>query len=245
MQSDSLVILPTFNEAANLARLVESVLHAGPFHVLIVDDNSPDGTGLIADQLAADRPAQVFVMHRAGKMGLGTAYVAGFRFALERQYQRVFEMDADFSHDPRNLLDLRTALSSADLVLGSRYVAGGATRGWPLWRRALSQGGSFYAGSVLNLPFRDLTGGFKAFRADVLAALDLDSIESNGYAFQIEVTYRAYRNGFRIVELPILFSERRIGRSKMNAQIVAEALLIVWRLRLESPRPLAVEQVPR
>ena len=240
----SLVILPTFNEAANLERLVERVMRAGPFDVLIVDDHSPDGTGEIADQLASERPGTVAVLHRSGKLGLGTAYVAGFRHALARHYDRVFEMDADFSHDPSCLPILCAALADADVVLGSRYVAGGGTRHWPMWRRMLSQGGSLYAATVLGLPFRDLTGGFKGFRACVLDALDLDAIESNGYAFQIEVTYRSYQRGFRIVEQPILFTDRRLGRSKMNARIVAEALLVVWRLRLEAARRLTVEGVP-
>jgi len=245
MQSDSLVILPTFNEAANLERLIERVVQAGPFDVLIVDDHSPDGTGAIADCLAEERPGQVSVLHRPGKLGLGSAYVAGFRHALTRNYQRVFEMDADFSHDPACLPRLRAGLDNADLVLGSRYVTGGGTRAWPLWRRTLSQGGSLYAATILGLPFHDLTGGFKGFRNRVLAALDLDGIESNGYAFQIEVTYRSYRNGFHIIEQPIVFTDRRVGQSKMNAGIVAEAILIVWRLRLESLRPLAIERVPR
>ena len=242
---DSLVILPTFNEAANLGRLVERVLRAGPFDVLVVDDHSPDGTGSLADALVEAHPSRVAVLHRPSKLGLGTAYLAGFRHALTRNYARVFEMDADFSHDPACLPALRAALDEADLVLGSRYVAGGATYGWPVWRRALSQGGSLYAATMLGLPFHDLTGGFKGFRARVLEALDLDSIVSNGYAFQIEVTHRAHQLGFRIVELPIAFTDRRVGQSKMSRRIVLEALVMVWRLRLESQRRLSIGEVPR
>jgi dolichol-phosphate mannosyltransferase len=242
---DSLVIVPTYNEAANLERLVERVLRVGPFDILVVDDHSPDGTGELADNLAEERPGQVTVLHRPAKLGLGTAYVAGFRQALARDYERVFEMDADFSHDPGCLPMLHAALDHADVVLGSRYVAGGGTRHWPLWRRALSQGGSLYAATVLGLPFHDLTGGFKGFRQRVLAALDLDAIESNGYAFQIEVTYRCFQHHFRIVEQPIVFADRRIGTSKMNRRIVSEALLVVWRLRFESHHRLPAEGVAR
>jgi dolichol-phosphate mannosyltransferase len=241
---NSLVAVPTYNEADNLERLVEAVLALGGFDILVVDDNSPDGTGRLADSLAIQHPTRVAVLHRPGKLGLGSAYVDGFRYALANEYARVFEMDADFSHDPACLPKLRTALDTADIVLGSRYVPGGRTTHWPFWRRALSQVGSRYAGIILGLPFRDLTGGFKGFRSKVLAALDLDSIQSNGYAFQIEVTYRGHQRGFRIVEEPIVFADRRLGRSKMHARIVAEALLIVWRLRLESTRGLHTRSMP-
>jgi dolichol-phosphate mannosyltransferase len=241
---DSLVVVPTYNEADNLERLVDQVIKVGPFDLLIVDDNSPDGTGGLADRLVADRPTRVSVLHRAEKLGLGSAYVAGFRHALAHNYQRVFEMDADFSHDPAMLPSLRANLDRADVVLGSRYIAGGGTRRWPAWRRALSQFGSRYAALVLGLPFRDLTGGFKGFRSRVLSALDLDAIQSNGYAFQIEVTYRSFKHGFHIVEAPITFSDRRAGHSKMRAGIVTEALLVVWRLRFESGRHVLERRVP-
>jgi dolichol-phosphate mannosyltransferase len=226
-----LVVIPTYNEAENLQRLVETVLAQGLFDVLIVDDNSPDGTGAIGDGLHDVHPERVVVLHRAGKQGLGTAYRAGFSYALARGYERVFEMDADFSHDPRALPQLRAALDASDMVLGSRYAPGGATKNWPIWRRLLSQGGSLYAALILGLPFHDLTGGFKGLSARVLQTLDLDAIQSNGYAFQIEVTFRAYRSGFRIAERPITFVDRRLGKSKMRLAIVGEAIRIVWALR--------------
>jgi dolichol-phosphate mannosyltransferase len=231
---DSLVIVPTYNELQTLEPLVEAVLRQNtpaPLNLLIVDDNSPDGTGELADHLVRRQPDRLSVLHRESKLGLGTAYVSGFRYALAHGYRHVFEMDADFSHDPAMLPVLRSTLTEADVVLGSRYVSGGAAPGWSVWRLALSQVGSAYARSVLGLPFRDLTGGFKGFRASVLAALDLSSIKSNGYAFQIEITYRSFLNGFRIVEAPIVFGPRLAGRSKMRKAIILEALLVVWRLR--------------
>lgn len=242
--SDNLVVIPTYNEAENLERLVEAVLVQGPFDVLVVDDNSPDGTGLIAEALRIGHPNRVAVLHRGGKQGLGTAYRAGFSYALAHGYQHVFEMDADFSHDPRCLPELLKALDHADIVLGSRYVDGGATVNWPRGRRLLSQAGSFYAATILGLPFHDLTGGFKGISARVLHSLDLDAIESNGYAFQIEVTYRAYRAGFRIVERPITFVDRRLGKSKMRPSIVTEALRIVWSLRFGPQPPVFHEARP-
>jgi dolichol-phosphate mannosyltransferase len=239
LPKDSVVVVPTYNEADNLQPLVEAILRQGAFDVLVVDDNSPDGTGALAERLASHYSGRVGVLHRARKEGLGTAYRAGFACALSHGYQHVFEMDADFSHDPRALPALRAALDTADVVLGSRYIGGGSTQDWPLARRLLSQAGSKYAALMLGLPFHDLTGGFKGFSARVLQALDLDAIRSNGYAFQIEVTYRAYRSRFRIVEYPIAFSERRLGKSKMRPSIVTEALRIVLMLRLGSaPRAL-------
>lgn len=239
--NDSLVVIPTYNEVENLERLVETVLAQGPFDVLVVDDHSPDGTGELANRLADRHPDRVSVLHRPCKLGLGPAYRAGFDYALMRGCRYVFEMDADFSHDPRALPELRAALDGADVVLGSRYVRGGSTQHWPVARRLLSQCGSRYAALILGLPFRDLTGGFKGFSAVVLRALDIDAIQSNGYAFQIEVTYRAYRGGFRIVERPITFADRRLGHSKMRPAIVLEALRIVWALRFGPPAPLLKE----
>jgi len=231
---ENLVIIPTYNEAINLKLLVPSVLEKGPFDVLIVDDNSPDGTGEVAETLAKCFAGRVEVLHRSGKLGLGTAYLAGFRYALTMGYQQVFTMDADFSHDPRQLPALRMALDEADVVLGSRYVPGGGSLRWPLWRRLLSRGGSIYARLMLGLPIHDLTGGFKGFRRQVLEALisELNTIRSNGYAFQIEVTYLCARHGFQIKEVPILFEDRVVGQSKMNRRIVTEALWVVGALRL-------------
>ena len=241
MARDSLVITPTYNESATLEHLVERVLSAGPFDMLIVDDNSPDGTGDLAERLSEKHRGRVNVLHRLEKLGLGTAYVTGFRWALDHSYERIFEMDADFSHNPATLPVLRQRLDEADVVLGSRYVPGGRTQRWPLWRRVLSQGGSRYAAAVLGLSFRDLTGGFKGFRAIALASLDLDAVHSNGYAFQIEMTYLLHAGGWRIVEQPIVFQDRLIGQSKMHARIVLEALFVVWRLRFTPP---AVRAVP-
>jgi dolichol-phosphate mannosyltransferase len=227
------VVLPTYNERENLPEIVPAILAAAPeLDVLVVDDNSPDGTGALADQLAAANP-RVHVLHRARKEGLGRAYLAGFAEALQRGYGRILEMDADFSHDPARLPALLGALRDADVVLGSRYVEGGGTVNWGLGRRLLSKGGSLYARTILGLPVRDLTGGFKCFRRDVLERLDLPSVSSTGYAFQIELTYRAIKRGFRVVEVPITFADRRVGKSKMNRRIVAEALWKVWKIRFD------------
>ncbi len=231
---ENLVIVPTYNEAINLRLLVPTILRQGPFDVLIVDDNSPDGTGEVAENLAKRLPARVSVLHRAGKLGLGTAYLAGFRYALAQGYQQIFTMDADFSHDPSHLPALRAALERADVALGSRYVPGGGTQRWPLWRRLLSRGGSAYARLVLGLPIRDLTGGFKGFHRQVLEVLlpQMETMRSRGYAFQIEMTYRCARLGYSIEEVPILFEDRLVGQSKLSRRIVAEALWVVWALRL-------------
>jgi dolichol-phosphate mannosyltransferase len=224
------LVLPTYNEAANLEPIVEAVRAKLPAsaRVLIVDDNSPDGTGAIADRLAAEREG-VAVLHRPRKEGLGPAYVAGFRRALDGGAGLVLEMDADFSHDPAYLPRLLEAAQGADLAIGSRYVEGGAVREWGPLRRAISRGGSAYARAVLGLGVRDLTGGFKCFRREVLEAIEFETIESRGYAFQVETTYRAIRRGFRVVEVPIVFRDRRAGSSKMGHPIVAEA---VWRVPL-------------
>jgi dolichol-phosphate mannosyltransferase len=222
------VILPTYNEAENLEPLVNAVLERLPEsrRVLIVDDNSPDGTGEIADQLVAASD-DVEVLHRERKEGLGPAYLAGFREALAGGAELVIEMDADFSHDPAYLPQLLRAVEDADLVLGSRYVPGGGVTEWGKMRRFISRRGSGYARRVLGVGIRDLTGGFKCFRREVLEAIELDSITSRGYAFQVETTYRAIQAGFRVVEVPIVFRDRREGSSKMSKGIVAEA---IWRV---------------
>jgi dolichol-phosphate mannosyltransferase len=212
--------------------MIEAILATVPgLDVLVIDDNSPDGTGQLADQIAAREP-RVQVLHRAGKEGLGRAYLAGFAWALARDYGLILEMDCDFSHDPRYLPGMLAAAEQADLVLGSRYVAGGGTVNWGLLRKLISRGGSLYARTILGLTVRDLTGGFKCFRREVLEGIDLPSVECTGYAFQIELTYRAARRGFRVVEIPILFADRRVGHSKMSRRIVLEAIRKVWSIRL-------------
>jgi dolichol-phosphate mannosyltransferase len=232
----SLIVLPTYNEIDNLGPLVESIMDTGPFDILVVDDNSPDGTGDLADRLSAEHSGKVFVMHRKAKEGLGRAYVAGFRWGLARGYEVLFEMDADFSHNPAHLPQfIREIERGADLVLGSRNIKGGGARNWSLLRHVISKGGSRYSGLILGVPYRDLTSGFKAFRREVLQALDLDKIRSNGYSFQIEVTYRAHQMGFRIVETPIIFVDRQAGQSKMSGNIVSEAMAMVWKMRATPP----------
>jgi dolichol-phosphate mannosyltransferase len=226
----ALVVIPTYNEVENLRPMVEQVLPLG-CDVLVVDDGSPDGTGDLAEDLRASCNGRVDVLHRPGKQGLGTAYVAGFKRALKSDYAYVLEMDCDFSHDPKYLPSFLERAQGADLVLGSRYIPGGGTVNWNVLRRLISKSGSLYSQLVLGLPYRDLTGGFKCFRRQVLESIDLETVRSNGYAFQIELTYRAHRRGFRIVELPIVFYERRVGASKMSKDIVIEAMLMVWRFR--------------
>src|SRR5437763_7565427 len=237
------LVLPTYNEAENLEPIVDaarpSLAAASPDHrLLIVDDNSPDGTGEIADRLAAAHD-DVEVLHRPGKDGLGPAYLAGFRRALDGGAELLIEMDADFSHDPADLPRLIEAASEADLVLGSRYMPGGGVAGWAWHRRLLSRGGCWYARTILGVPVRDLTGGFKCFRRAVLESLDLAGIHADGYGFQIEMTYRAIRPGFRVREVPITFHDRRAGTSKMDTRIAAEAVWKVpalrWRLRGGAP----------
>jgi dolichol-phosphate mannosyltransferase len=227
-----LVIVPTYNESENIMRIVPLILAQDPrLDVLIVDDNSPDGTGRMADELAAADP-RVHVLHRAGKEGLGRAYLAGFRWALERPYQFIFEMDADFSHDPTHLPEFLAAVQGADLVLGSRYRDGKVTVvNWPMTRLMLSYGANIYARAITGLRLGDATGGFKCFRREVLAAIPLDQVRSNGYAFQIEMSFRAWKRGFRIAEIPIVFHDRTEGESKMSKRIVREAIWMVWRLR--------------
>ena len=227
----ALVCLPTYDERENLGPILQEIHAAVPgVDVLVVDDNSPDGTGQLADELAA-RDERVKVLHRAGKEGLGKAYLAGFAWALEHGYGLVLEMDADFSHDPRYLPVMLQRAREADLVLGSRYVKGGGTVNWGLGRKILSRGGSLYARLILGVKVRDLTGGFKCFRREVLEAIDLPSVECSGYAFQIELTYRALRRGFTVAEVPIVFADRRVGQSKMSRRIVLEAIRKVWSIR--------------
>jgi dolichol-phosphate mannosyltransferase len=228
----ALVIVPTYNERFNIARLIPSILAQDPsLEILVVDDGSPDGTGGIVDAIAANNP-RVYIIHRESKLGLGTAYIAGFRWALERRYDIVFEMDADFSHNPERLPEFLEAIKEADLVLGSRYQGGRVNVvNWPMSRLFLSYAANIYARAVTGLPISDTTGGFKCFRRNVLESIDLNSVKSNGYAFQIEMSYRVWKRGFRLVEIPIIFVDRTEGVSKMSKRIMREAVWMVWRLR--------------
>lgn len=232
MSERGLVIVPTYNERENIRPLIESVLAKDPrLDVLVVDDGSPDGTGKIVDEIAATN-SRVFVHHRPGKLGLGTAYLEGFKWALERTYDYVFEMDADFSHNPDHLPEFLRRIVDADLVLGSRYRNGRVTVvNWPMSRLLLSYFANIYARAVTGLQLYDSTGGFKCFRRKVLETIDLSSVKSNGYAFQIEMSFRAWKKGFRIAEIPIVFVDRTEGESKMSKRIVREAVWMVWRLR--------------
>ncbi len=232
MAERALVIIPTYNERENLPRIVPAVLEQDPrLEVLVVDDGSPDGTGDLADGLAAANP-RVHAIHRPGKLGLGTAYVAGFRWAIAQRFDYVFEMDADFSHDPKHLPTFLTEIADADLVIGSRYLNRRVTViNWPMSRLMLSYFANVYARRVTGLRLWDSTGGYKCYRRSVLEAVDLDRVRSNGYSFQIEMSFRAWRKGFRIKEITITFSDRNVGRSKMSGAIVREAVWMVWRLR--------------
>ncbi|MBP8036814.1 MAG: polyprenol monophosphomannose synthase [Negativicutes bacterium] len=231
-----LIIIPTYNESDNIEKLLDLISRTDPAaHVLIVDDNSPDRTYEIVERLMqTSYPGRLFLLKRAGKLGLGTAYIAGFKWALARDYDYIFEMDADFSHDPKYLPAFLAAIEKHDLVLGSRYVPGGGVKNWGLLRKFISRGGSLYARTILGLSLRDLTGGFKCFRRQVLESIDLDAVKSNGYSFQIEMTYRARCKGFRICETPIVFEDRTAGKSKMSRKIFLEAVLMVWKLRMDS-----------
>jgi dolichol-phosphate mannosyltransferase len=228
----ALVIVPTYNERFNIARLIPSILaQDASLEVLVVDDGSPDGTGTIVDAIAANN-SRVHIIHRESKLGLGTAYLAGFRWALERKYDLIFEMDADFSHNPERLPEFLEAIKDADLVLGSRYQGGRVNVvNWPMSRLFLSYAANIYARAVTGLPVSDTTGGFKCFRRNVLESIDLNSVKSNGYAFQIEMSYRVWKRGFRLVEIPIIFVDRTEGVSKMSKRIMREAIWMVWRLR--------------
>ena len=229
-----LVVTPTYNERDNLEGFVGAVHDALPeAHVLVVDDASPDGTAKIADRLAG-RDDRVRVLHRSGKLGIGSAYLEGFRLGLRDGYDVLFQMDTDLSHDPKYLPDFLAAIDrGADVVLGSRNIAGGGVEGWGPGRHLLSKGGSLYSRAILGLPIRDLTSGYKAWRRDVLEAMDLSEVRSEGYSFQIEMTWRAIGRGFTVREVPIVFEDRRAGKSKMSRQIFLEAVLMVWKLRLE------------
>ena len=233
MRERGLVVIPTYNEVGNLTPLVEQVLaQDARLEILVVDDRSPDGTGQLAEALAQKEP-RLHVLHREAKLGLGTAYITGFKWALERGYDFVFEMDADFSHDPAHLKDFLKAIADADLVLGSRYLGGKVTVvNWPMGRLVLSYCANIYARRITGLRIWDLTGGFKCFRRRVLEAIDLSQVRSNGYAFQIEMSVRAWRKGFTLKEIPIVFVDRTEGQSKMNRAIVREAVWMVPRLRL-------------
>ncbi len=229
----ALIVVPTYNERDNVAEVVERFLAAAPdAELLFVDDKSPDGTGDILDGLAASNPA-VHVLHRAGKLGLGTAYLDGFRWGLGAGFDYLLEMDADFSHDPRYLPELlRLARAGADVVIGSRYVDGGGTENWGVGRKLISRGGSLYARTILGVQVRDLTSGFICWQRRALETIDLEAVRSNGYSFQIEMKYRAIRAGLELVETPIVFVDRRVGQSKMSRAIFVEALAMVWKLRL-------------
>jgi dolichol-phosphate mannosyltransferase len=227
----SLIIIPTYNEIENLRPLLGEIFSFVPeTDILIVDDNSPDGTGELAEQIH-EEDTRVFVLHRAGKLGLGTAYIEGFKYAVAHNYDAAFEMDADFSHDPQYLPDFLKAIENADLVIGSRYIDGGGTPNWSVLRRFISGGGNIFARFVLGIPIHDCTAGYRCYRREVLESIDLDTIQSQGYAFQVELAYRVMQQGFRIVETPIIFKDRRVGKSKMSRKIVFEAFGYVLRAR--------------
>lgn len=229
-----LVIIPTFNELENVKKIIPEVLKQNDgIDVLIVDDNSPDKTGDYVEELSKQN-SRVKLIRREKKLGLGTAYIAGFKYALQHNYEYVFEMDADFSHDPNEIKNFLEAVKEADLVLGSRYINGVRVLNWPMRRLLLSYFASVYTRVITGLPVKDATGGFKCFRIEVLKAVDLDRIKSNGYSFQIEMTFKAFKKGFRIKEIPIVFVDRVKGKSKMSKKIVWEAVFMVWKLRLRS-----------
>lgn len=231
----TLIIVPTYNEAENLPSLLEGIFTYAPeTDVLVVDDNSPDGTGDLVEEIRRHN-AHVHLMRRPGKLGLGTAYIAGFKFAIARHYDAAFEMDADFSHDPRHLSEFLQAIEQADLIIGSRYVPGGSTPNWSFIRRLISGSGNIFARFMLNMPVHDCTGGYRCYRRAVLEAIDLDSVQSRGYAFQVEMTYRVLQQGFKVVEIPVTFMDRRLGQSKMSKKIIVEAFTYVLRTRFRRP----------
>ncbi len=241
----TLICIPTYNEIENIPKMIPAVLGSSPesVDVLVIDDGSPDGTGKWVESFSKSNP-RVHVLHRQKKMGLGTAYVAGFGWGLERGYEALIEMDADFSHDPRYLPTMLSNLESHDFVIGSRYVPGGGTVNWGLGRKILSRGGSLYSRIILGAPIRDFTGGFNGWNRRVLQSVDLPTLRSDGYSFQIELKYRAFLKRFRYTEFPIVFADRKVGKSKMNRRIVLEALRRVWGFRLNALRFLAQSPAP-
>ncbi|MBN2184098.1 MAG: polyprenol monophosphomannose synthase [Candidatus Krumholzibacteriota bacterium] len=234
---EALVVIPTYNEKENVKKIIKAVLKQDDgVEILIIDDNSPDGTGKIVDEMA-ESESRIHIIHRKGKLGLGSAYIAGFKWALaETDAKYVFEMDADFSHDPKDIRHFLEAIKDNDLVIGSRYLDGIRVVNWPLSRLILSTGANIYTEIVTGLPLKDSTGGFKCFRRETLAGLPLDTIKSDGYSFQIEMNFLCWKKGFRIKEIPIIFSDRIVGVSKMSKKIIWEAAFMVWRLRFMSPR---------
>lgn len=229
----TIIVVPTYNERENLPMLVEKIfsLPIPDVELMIVDDNSPDGTGTMADQYAKDTQGKVHVIHRSGKLGLGTAYVAGFKKALELGAERIVQMDADFSHPPEKIVEFMQAIQNHDLVIGSRYVAGGSLdNDWPITRKALSAWGNFYARTILGMKIRDVTAGFRMWRREALMRIPLDRVRSNGYMFQVEMAYLATRLGFTVKEVPIYFAERKYGKSKIDMRIKIEAAVSVWKL---------------
>jgi dolichol-phosphate mannosyltransferase len=229
-----LVIIPTYNELENIRKLIPTILNQNDFiDILIIDDNSPDHTGKYVEDKSFVEP-RIKIIKRPYKMGLGTAYITGFKYAIDHNYDLVFEMDADFSHDPKEIPNFLNAIKDADLVLGSRYINGVRVLNWPMRRLLLSYFASIYTRIITGLPVHDTTGGFKCFKIDVLKAIDLDKVRSNGYSFQIEMTYKAYKKNFRIKEIPIVFTDRAKGTSKMSKKIVLEAVFMVWKLRIRS-----------
>ncbi len=229
-----LICMPTYNEKDNIRRITAAIFDVVPdVNILIIDDGSPDGTGDIADELAS-ADERIHVLHRSEKAGLGPAYIAGFRWAIDRGYGYIFEMDADFSHQPKYLPGMIAALQEHDVAIGSRYVTGGGTENWGLIRKLISRGGGIYARTILGVKIQDLTAGFIGWRANVLEAIDLDTVEASGYVFQIEMKYRADQRGFKIIELPITFPDRTVGESKMSTSIAMEAITRVWKIKLKN-----------
>lgn len=228
----AVICIPTYNEAENIQAIVPAIFEVVPHvHILVIDDNSPDGTGALADRMAAE-DGRIHVLHRTEKAGLGPAYLAGFAWALEQGYDQILEMDADFSHQPKYLPAMLGGLEGVDVVVGSRYTAGGGTQNWGLARRLISRGGGLYARTILGIPVQDLTAGFVAWRREVLENLDLSRIGASGYVFQIEMKYRAFQAGYKILEIPITFPDREVGVSKMTPAIALEAVVRVWEIKL-------------
>lgn len=241
----SLIIIPTYNESENIEKLLGEIFSIEKdINILIVDDNSPDKTYEIIEKLMADKyKGKLNLLKRSGKLGLGTAYIAGFKWAIERKFDYIFEMDADFSHNPKYLPDFLREIEKNDLVIGSRYIKGGGVKNWGLIRKIISRGGSLYSKIILGLPINDITGGFKCFKREVLEYIDLDSIKSNGYSFQVEMNYRVHLNKFKMKETPIIFEDRTLGKSKMSRKIFIEAIFMVPRLRMERSKLIIKKEV--